>query len=214
MKSQEFSHILAAIILLAIVSGFTFALNSEWELLITVLAFSVIVIAVSIFTKKIIANLLDADVEHEIWKMKYFGFYPSYHLQKQVPAGIIFPLFLTLFSLGMLKFSALLTYETRALKYRAAKRHGFYSFSEMTDWHNCLIGASGIFFILLLSFITYFLPFNNMELLSKMAAYYAFWNLFPISKLDGAQIFYGSRILWSVLFAIAAIFTVFAITTV
>lgn len=214
MKSSEFSHIIAAIIILTIVSGFFFALNEDWEKVIMTFAFSTIIIFTSVLVKKITAFLLDSDVEHEIWHMERYGFHPAYYLKTPVPIGIVLPLFFTLFSIGALKFMAILTYETRALKHRASKRFGFYSFAEMTDWHHALIGASGIFFILLLSFVTYLLPGTNLEYLSKFAAYYAFWNLIPISKLDGAQIFFGSRILWTTLFAIATIFTTLALISI
>jgi Zn-dependent protease len=214
MGNSEFSHILAAIIILTIISGFTFVLQQQWQTLTIIFAFCVIIISVSILSKKITAHLLDADVEHEIWLMKNFGFKKSLQSKKPIPAGLIIPIILSLFSLGIIKFMAVLTYETRALKHRAAKRFGAYSYTEMTDWHNAIIGASGIIFILLLSLMTYLLPFQNIEILSKLAAFYAFVNILPISKLDGTQIFFGSRILWAVLFSISTIFTLLAITTI
>lgn len=205
MKSQELAHIIAAVFILAIVSGFSFAFKSDLQNLLLAFIFSIIIIALSILAKKLTAYLLDADVEHEIWHMKNFGFSKDLQLKKPIPTGIIFPLIITAFSLGSAKFLPLLTYETRALKHRAAKRFGFYSFKEMTDWHNAVIGASGIIVVLILSLITYFSPFPALEYFSKISVYYAFWNLLPISKLDGAQIFFGSRILWTVLFSIAVI---------
>ena len=213
MKSNEFLHILAAILVLTVVAGFSFALKEEWTSLPIIFAFSAIIIAFSVLVKKFTAYLLDADVEHEIWQMSNYGFKPSFHFKKPVPTGIILPLIVTLFSLGTIKFMPLLTYETRALKHRASKRFGFYSFKEMTDFHNGLIGAAGIFFVLLLSLITYLLPASNLEYLAKMSVYYAFWNLLPVSKLDGTQILFGSRILWAVLAAISAIFVIFALIT-
>ena len=213
MKYSEFSHVAAAIMILTIISGFTFAFKAQWNNLALSFAFSIIIITLSVLTKKIIANLLDADIEQEIWQMKNFGFTPEFQFKKPMPAGIIFPLILTLFSLGTLKFSALLTYEARALKHRAAKRFGYYSFTEMTDWHHALIGASGIVILLLLSLIVYLLPYN-LGYLAKLSIYYALSNLIPISKLDGSQIFFGSRILWTALATITLIATFLAITVI
>ena len=213
MKSSEFLHILAAIVVLTLVAGFSFIIKGNWEIFAMVFGFSAIIIALSVLAKKGAAYLLDSNVEHEIWNMSRYGLIPSWHLKKPIPAGIIFPLFFTLFTLGIIKFTAILTYETRALKYRAAKRFGFYSYKEMTDWHNGLIGAAGILSLLILSLITYLSPMN-LEYLAKMSAYYAFWNLLPISKLDGTQILFGSRILWAVFAAIASIFTILAIITI
>lgn len=212
MKTSEFSHIFAAIIILGIVGSFEFGVKGQWEKIAAVFAFSAIIIFVSIFAKKIFAFMLDADVEHEIWKMSRYGFKPAWHLKEPVPAGGIFPLFFSVFTLGAVKFMGILSYETRALKYRAAKKFGFYSYKEMTDWHNGLIGSAGIFAVLILTMISYLFPALNLELLSKMAAYYAFSNIIPFSKLDGTQIFFGSKILWAVLASIATIFMVLAFT--
>ena len=104
-----------------------------------------------------------------------------------------------------------LTYETRALKHRAAKRFGYYSFTEVTDWDNGLIGATGIIALLVLSIVGYIMGY---ELLFKMAAFYALMNMLPISNLDGTQIFFGSRIIWSVLALICLIFGLYAFALV
>lgn len=208
MELKENLNILAAFIVLTIVASFKFILNSEWNEVGVTAIFSVIILLFAIGSKKLMAYLLDTNVEHEVWKFSRYGWKPHWHLKKDIPAGIIFPLFLTLFSLGFLKFLSVLTYETTASKYRAAKRHGFYSFTEMTDWHNGLIGAAGIISVLALAIIGYF---SNYEYLSKLAAFYAFSNLLPISKLDGSQIFFGSRILYAILAVITLIFFGYAL---
>ncbi len=214
MKQNEFSHIIAAILILTIVFGFSFILKGNLPGLARAFAFSVIIIFISIIVKKMTAYLLDSDVEHELWTMYHFGFKPKQQHNKPILPRIIFPLILSLISLGTLKFSPILTYETRALKHRASKRFGVYSYTEMTDFHNGLIGASGIVSLLIIAIISYIIPGTNIEYLSKIAAYYAFWNILPISKLDGTQIFFGSRILWSVLATIAAIFAFLAFTII
>ena len=213
MKNQEFVGIIVAIIILTAIFGFGFALNSNWGYIPAVLFFSVIIILVAVFSRKLISYMLDSDVEHEIWKVYRYGWKPGWHFEKPVAAGIILPLMLTFFSWGILKFAAILTYETRALKTRAARRFGIYSYAEMTDWHNSIIGASGIIAVLILAIIAYFLP-ANLEYMAKMAAFYAFWNMIPVSNLDGAQIFFGSRILYSILAIITLIFTAYAIILV
>ena len=157
------------------------------------------------------ANALDSDVEHEIWKVSRYGLGQRQHLKREIPAGIIFPLLLSVFSLGFIKFPALLTYESRALQRRAAKRFGFYSFTELTEWHNGIIGAAGIISVLLVGIIIYFLPYN-WEYFSKLAAYYALVNMIPISKLDGTQIFFGSRVLWTTLTLITLIINAYALS--
>jgi Zn-dependent protease len=82
----------------------------------------------------------------------------------------------------------------------------------MTDWHNALVGAAGIIAILLVAFISYW--YAGLETLSKFATFYAFSNMIPFSKLDGSQIFFGSRVLWATLSIITLIFTAYAFALV
>ena len=77
----------------------------------------------------------------------------------------------------------------------------------MTDWHNGLVGAGGILGILILGIIAYF---TGYETLFKISAYYAFANMIPFSKLDGTQIFFGSKVLYSILGVIVLIFLAYA----
>ena len=214
MKHEELPHIITAIIVLFIVISFEPILSLDTNSILNGLLFSIIIIAVSIYSKKLIASYLDSDVEHRIWSFSRFGLRPHQRFKKEIPAGIILPLFFSILSLGFLKFMAVLTYETRALKRRAAKRHGFYSFTEMTEWHNAIVGAAGIAAVLLLSLIAYFIPITGLEQLSKMAAFYAFFNMLPISNLDGTQIFFGSRVLWTALAIITIILTSYALLLV
>jgi len=212
MKQREISHIIAAILVLTVVVGFSFALKQEYFKIIQAFLFSAIIILVSVFSKKLMANSLDADVEHEIWQWQRYGLKHFQKMKRKLPIGIFLPILATLFSIGIVKLTAILTYETRALKRRAAKRFGFYSYKEMTDWHNGLIGATGIVSILALAIIAYLLPIN-IEYLSKLAVYYAFWNLIPLAKLDGTQIFFGSKLVWTALALITTIFTALALLT-
>jgi len=209
MSSREFFHILAAIILFTAIGSFSFLIDSQWIMLPKILLFTTIIIFVSIFAKKVMAYLLDTDVEHEIWNVSRYGIIKHQRLNKEIPGGIIFPLIISLFSLGFIKFAAFITYEARALKRRAAKRFGFYSFAELTEWHNGLIGAAGIISLFIIAIIAYLLPYN-LELFSKLAVYYTISNLLPISKLDGTQIFFGSKVLWTALALIALILGAFA----
>lgn len=211
MKTGEIRQIAAAILALALVIGFSSILASNWWGLITGLCYAIIIISVNVLAKKLMAFSLDADVEHEIWKWSRFGFKPRAHLEKELPAGLIFPLTLSLLTFGAFKLMTFLTYETKALKVRAAKRFGTYSYTEMTEWHNGLIGAAGIVALLALSLIFYLIPSSNLEYLSILATYYAFFNMIPVSKLDGTQIFFGSRVLWTALAIITAIFAGYAI---
>ncbi len=211
MTPREFAHCLAAILVLFVVLAFYPIISANFLILPMLFVFSIITIFVAVISKKIVANYYDATVEHEIWMWERYGFKPHYRIKPAVPGGIIFPIFFSVMSLGFIKIMAFLTYEARGLKSRAARAHGLYSFVEMTDWHHALIGAGGIAGLLLLSVIAYFIPISGFETLSKIAVYYAFWNMIPFSKFDGAQIFFGSRPLYIFVGIITLIFTLYAL---
>lgn len=203
MNSREILHVLLSILIFAVVISFTSIIIGDWVKLGLALLFAAIIITVNVTAKKVAAASLDADIEHNIWMWSRYGFKPGWKIEA-IPAGVILPLVMTAFSLGVLKCSTFLSYETKALKRRAAKRFGFYSFSEMTDWHNALIGAAGIASVLALAFVFYWIP--GFEGLPKMAAYYAFWNMIPFSKLDGTQILFGSKVLYTALALVTLVF--------
>ncbi len=212
MDKEEAGHILAAIIIFTAVLSFGQILDSNYTFLGIAFVSSAVIIATNVAGKKLMAHLLDSDVEHRIWTSNHIiTFRGPQSLSRPFPTGIILPLVLTLITAGYLKVSAFLTYETSAKKIRAAKRFGYYSYTEMTDWHNALIGAAGTIITLAVLVITYLTGF---EPIAKAAAFYAFWNIIPISKLDGTQIFFGSKILWTLLAILSTIALLYSVTLV
>lgn len=208
MKYSEFLVIIGAVIILTVSAGLSHALSGEFIGIAKVLLFSAIIIFLTVSAKKLMAFLLDAGAEHRLWTLSRFGFKPNKHFKREAPLGIILPVLLSVITLGIVKFGGILTYETSALKYRAAKRFGGFSFTEITDWHNGLIGAAGVVCTLLISLVSYFPGFEE---LSKLAAFYAFSNMIPLSKLDGTQILFGSKVLYIILAVITLIFLGYAI---
>ncbi|MEK6858678.1 MAG: hypothetical protein AABX53_02060 [Nanoarchaeota archaeon] len=208
MQNREVIAWALALVTLTIVIGFGDIIKLNLNSLGAALFFAFLILASNGVSKKIAAKALDADVEHDIWYASRYGFKPGQHLTKHAPLGIILPLFVSAFSLGAAKCMTLLTYQTSALKRRAAKRFGYYSFTEMTDWHNALVGAAGVMGVLLLAIIAYA---GAIDGLPSIAIYYAFWNMIPWSKLDGAQIFMGSKVLYTALGLITIAMTVAAL---
>ena len=208
MKKREITDIIIAFVVLTIVIIIEPIINSNQYLILQAPFIAIVILTITILSKRIFAYFIETDVEHELWRVQRFGFKTHRHLKKPAPLGAILPLFLTLITLGSFKCTTLLTYEAKALKTRAAKRHGHYSFAELTDRHNALIGAVGVVSLLALSMVAYLV---NLEYLTKIAIYYAFFSMLPIAKLDGAQIFFGNRTLYAVLGIITLLFTAFAI---
>ena len=210
MKNKEIIHIIIGILILALIISFKeLVLYANFAFLGTAILFSLTIISVNTLAKKGMASFLDSRVEHKIWHWKRFWFKENWHLKKALPMGAIIPLIVTAFSIGFFKVMTILTFETHALKRRAARRHGYYSYTELTDFTIGMIAASGIVATLLLSLITYW--FEPLETLSRMAAYYAFWNIIPFSQLDGIHILSGVRKVWYVLAIISGIFALLAL---
>lgn len=209
MKSSEIFALVLAMVILAIVISFRDLVLPDFSGVGFAFLFAFIIIAINTIGKKITASRLDAHVEHSILGWLHWGMKPHHHFKKPIPVGLLIPLIISAFSLGTAKVMTILSYDTSALKRRAAKRHGYMSFTEMTDMHNALIGAGGIILTLISSIIFYFIP--GLEYLARLSIFYAFWNILPISKLDGAQIFFGSRLLWATLAIITLIFSAFAL---
>ena len=209
MKASEFGNIIGALIIMTAASSLYFAIKQDWSYIPIIFVFCAVILFVNITAKKLMAYMVDADVEHEIWKMDRFGWASWMHLPKPILMGIIAPLFLTVISLGKIKFLACLTYEARALSHRAARRFGFFSYAGLTDTHNGFIGAAGIFAVLILALVAYILPFQ-LQFLAQLSSYFAFANMLPISNLDGTQIVFGSKILYFTLGIITLVFTVYS----
>jgi len=201
-------HILIAIIIFILVAAFRPVYQQDYNLALQTIPYAIIIILVAVFSKRIIAYALDAGIEHELWYAQRFGFRPHFKLKKPIPAAIIFPIFFSIITLGVFKLLTFLTYETKALKHRAAKRFGFYSFKEMTDWHIAWIGAISNIALIILAIISYII---GLEYMAKLTIYYAVLNLLPLYKFDGMQILMGNKILYTILLIINLIFAASAL---
>ncbi len=208
LKFKEIS----AIIITCLVIGFSitilnFSLNNFLYALIAIF----FVIMINVLAKKIAGYYLESDVELKLWEVSRYGFKPNKRFQKNFYAGVFLPLITTAISVGYITWLASLVFDVKAKVYRAAKRHGLYSFSEMTEWHLGLIAAAGIFANLIFAVVGYLI---NIPLFSELCIYYAFYNMIPISDLDGNKIFFGNLVLWSFLATITIIAVAYAILLV
>lgn len=199
---------LTSIILITLILAITISLIESLEIFLYTLLIIFAIILINTISKKIASYYLDSKIEIKSWSLKRYGFRPEASFKKAFPAGPFLPIITTAFSAGYLVWMACLTFEPKPKIYRAAKRHGLYSFSEMTEYHIGLIAAAGIFTNLVFAVIGYLLNFPEF---AKLNIYYAFYNLLPLSDLDGNKIFFGSLILWSFLASIVLIGMFFAL---
>jgi hypothetical protein len=205
-----------ALIIPLIILIITFSINlslsifEEWKTFLYTLLTVAIVILVNVFTKKFIAYRLDSEIEMRVWELGKYNFTRDKHSKKPFPLGAFIPIVskIILFPLKSFVWMASLVFDVKPRIYRGAKRFGLYTFSEVTEYHLGLIAAAGIVINLVLSAVSYFLGF---PLLARLSMYYAFFNILPISDLDGNKIFFGNLIMWAFLASLVLIGMLFAI---
>jgi hypothetical protein len=207
LNRKEMAHI----IIITIILAFSISLIQSMELFLTTLGFVFLIIIANTLSKKVVGYYFEAQVETKLWEMERYGFlgvifrgfyHPSKKFKQAIPLGAIMPIVVKVLSLGYINWMASLVFDVKAKKYRAAKRHGFYSFSEMTEFHIGLIAAAGILMNLFLAIIGYLIGATEF---ARLNIYYAFFNMIPLSSLDGNKIFFGSLLIWSFLVSIILI---------
>ena len=171
-----------------------------------------LIVLANIIAKKISAYNFEAKIENRIWEVQKYGFKPESRFNKplffgminvrSVWMGIILPVITSIISLGYFTWLGVLVFDVKPKSYRTAKRHGLYSFSEMTENQIGYIAAFGVLANLLLAVVGYLIGF---ELFAKLNIYCAFFNMIPLSDLDGNKIFYGNIVLWSFLSALTLV---------
>ena len=185
-------------IILAFIFSFTKGISVFFYFFVSIF----FIILVNSLAKKISSYYLDSEIEIKFWKIKRYGFKPHKHFKRSFPSGIFFPLITAAASLGYFVWMASLIFDVKPKIYRAAKRFGLYSFSEMTEHHIGLIAAAGVLINLFFAMIGYLTGFSDF---AKLNIYYSFFNIIPLSDLDGNKIFFGSIVLWSFLAALVLI---------
>ena len=198
LNQKELTAILTATIILSIVVS----LVESWTILLTTFGVILLVILINVFVKKITAHHYDSHITVSLWEFSRYWYFPNGKFKKPILAGVIIPLAVKFLSVGLLNWMACLVFEIKAKTYRAARRRGNYSFSEVTEEEMGIIAAIPIIVHLIMGVAGYLTEFS---LFSKINLAYAFYNLIPISKLDGAKIFFGNKLLWAALMTITSI---------
>lgn len=196
------------VILVTIILALIISSVETWDKFFYLLPVVFLVIAVNIIAKKVASFYLDSEVEIKLWEVERYGFRSHHRFNKPVPAGIIVPILVKILSFGYLSWLAVTSFDVKPKTYRAAKRFGLYSFSEVSEFHIGIIAAAGIFANLLFAVIAYFL---NIPDFSRISVFYAFFNMIPLSDLDGNKLFFGSLTLWAFFAALIVIGMFFAL---
>lgn len=197
---------LIAIVVVSIIIAFASTLLSSTNAFLVVFLIIFAIILINSFAKKTIAYYFDTEVEVKIWEFKRWGYKPHQYFKKGIPAGAFLPIIskIIFFPIAGFVWMASMVFEVKAKTYRAAKRHGIYSFSDVSGDHIAYIAAAGLFSNLLFALLAYLI---GLQEFAKLSIWFAFFNIIPISDLDGNKIFFGSKVLWSFLATIILIAT-------
>ncbi len=192
---------IGTLVLLTIILALTVSFLKN-QILLNVLPVVFLVLAFNVAAKKIAAFYLDSEIRIKPWSVERSASKPGQFFKRSFPIGIFLPIIVALISFGKLFWMGSMVFDVKPKEYRAAKRHGLYSFSEMTEHHLGLIAAAGVFVNLVAAVLGYFLGFPNF---ARLNIYYAFFSMIPLSDLDGNKIFFGNIVLWSFLATLALI---------
>jgi len=198
LNPKEITFSLVAVLVLTLAFSF---LESIEKHLITLIAVFLVVL-INVFSKKIASFYLDSEINIKLWEIDRYGFRPHRFLKRPFPAGIFFPIIFSILTLGNFVWMASLVFEIKPKIHRARKRHGLYTFSEITEDHIGFIAAAGIIANLVFAIIGYLIGFSEF---STISIFFVFFNMLPFSDLDGNKIFFGSIRLWAFLATIVAI---------
>jgi Zn-dependent protease len=199
---------IGSILLVSIVLAICLSSLASFEKLTYSFVLFLGVISINVFAKKIRAYYLEIEIEHSLWSIRRFGVKPWKKFPKPIYFGLFLPLFLWALTQGTFIWMATLVFDAKGKIYRAAKRHGIYKFSEISEEEIGNIATVGLLANLFFGFLSYFL---NLPEFGRLNIYYAVFNIIPLSSLDGNKIFFVHFKYWCAITAITLIALLYAV---
>jgi Zn-dependent protease len=195
-NKKEWLKIGLVVLIITLSLNLSLTFTEYWQKFFVTLFMVSLVIGLNILIKKIIAYRLDSEIENKVWEIRSSRL--NLKKSKKIQIGMIIPFLskLILFPLGNFIWMACIVFDVKPRVYRGAKRFGLYTFSDLTEAHIGLIAASGVILNIILAIIGYL---TGLTEFSRLNLYYAFFNILPISELDGNKIFFGNKVFWSFL---------------
>jgi len=192
LTKKEIAWIIVAIIIL----GFVIEFSTAFTLTATGFIYAAIIILTSILIKNLAADYFYVNIEHKIWELEQWWWTKRSHFKKPIPLGLILPFFIAFVSIGSMKVMAILQFNGKPSKKKLLKKRGTVKKSGVNDSDLAFISAWSLWGLVLLAIIASII---KQPELARYAIYYGFWNMFPVSQLDGAKLFFGSFINWFLL---------------
>ena len=197
-----------SVVILAVILGVCFSSLQSPDKIISYSLIVFTVILINIIAKKIRAYYLEIEIEHTPWTITRFGFKPWKKFPKPLQAGFFFPLVFWAITRGAFIWMASLVFDVKGKVYKAAKRHGLYKFSEVSEEEIGNIAAMGVLANLFFAFIGYLAGWPEF---ARLNIFYAVFNIIPISDLDGNKIFFARFEFWCGMAAITLIALLYAL---
>jgi len=173
----------------ALVLGYVFEFPSfGWLAWVISSAAALLILVVNTAGKKFTAHLYDSYAEIDHWNLTRFGFGRAEYFKNPVPLWLFFPLLFSFVTSGVVSWFAVTTFDTSAKASRVRRE-----FSNIGEWDMAIIAFGGILFSVILAFVAQLFGATDFARINLL---FALFNLIPISTLDGARIFFGSRLLW------------------
>lgn len=193
MKKSNIKEEVFIVVLASLILGLSLSyIDQNWEATLIAIGLCFIIISINVITKKLVAHNFETEIKTKFWTTYWHGFSSKSHFQKPVAMAWV-PLLTSLITKGNAIWMPLLEFETKEKPERIAKRHGTYRYTKVTEWHTALIATAGIVVTTLFGIGGHILGFDKF---SNWSIFYAAWSLFPLGRLDGTKIFFGSRKLW------------------
>jgi Zn-dependent protease len=188
-----------SIFIITIILGFSISVFKSLEAFLYSVLSILLIFTINITAKKITASSYDSEIEIRIWELKRYGFKKHQYFKNPLLLGALLPIISVVLLQGTFAWMASLVFDVKPKISRAAKKHGLYSFSEMTEWHIGLIATAGILANLFFALLGYLIGFPSQMKFSLLSIWFVFFNMLPISDLDGNKIFFGNLVLWTIL---------------
>jgi len=205
---------ITTIIILTIILAFVISLVETLELFLYALLSVFLIFIINITAKKVASFYFDTEIEIKLWEIKKHN--PSHKLKRPFPIGAFLPIIMKVLSIGYLNWMALFLFLMLNQKFtKPQKDTGFYTFSEISEFHIGLIAAAGIILLnLIFAIIGYFIGLPEQMNFVTLSIWFVFFNMLPISDLDGNKIFFGNLTLWSFLASIVLIGLLYSILVI
>lgn len=156
-----------------------------------------IALFVNISLKKWFANKYGHRVEYRMWSVKRLWFTKSSvgvaffgRVIDFIPLGIVLPVLVSLFSGGLVIFSAVGIFVlTSQFKVGVGRQRPY-----ITEYETAKIAFIGPLSNLAIALIfSFLLPYYGVSEIIKLNIWMAIFNMFPLPSLDGSKIFFGGR---------------------